>query len=84
MKPVYKKVSKLTGKGYEVYDYCGVSRVWYLNGKLHREDGPAIEWSGGNSWWYLNGKEVFCDVKYEDLKMKETQKLMKIYRILEI
>ena len=24
--------------------------------KLHREDGPAIEWSDGSKHWYLNGK----------------------------
>jgi len=24
--------------------------------KLHREDGPAIEWNDGSKWWYLNGK----------------------------
>ena len=29
---------------------------WKLNGKLHREDGPAIEYAEGNKWWYLNGK----------------------------
>ena len=29
---------------------------WYLNGKRHREDGPAIEWSDGDKEWYLNGK----------------------------
>ena len=29
---------------------------WYLNGKLHREDGPAVEWEDGDKWWYLNGK----------------------------
>jgi hypothetical protein len=32
------------------------SKHWYLNGKRHREDGPAIEWSGGGKCWYLNGK----------------------------
>jgi hypothetical protein len=32
------------------------NRVWYLNGKLHREDGPAIEYPNGDKWWYLNGK----------------------------
>jgi hypothetical protein len=30
--------------------------VWYLNGKLHREDGPAIEHSDGDKAWYLNGQ----------------------------
>ena len=29
---------------------------WRLNGKLHREDGPAIEWASGTKEWYLNGK----------------------------
>jgi hypothetical protein len=28
---------------------------WYLNGKLHREDGPAIEYADGTKEWYLNG-----------------------------
>ena len=30
------------------------SKSWYLNGKLHREDGPAIEYSSGFKAWYLN------------------------------
>ena len=25
-----------------------------LNGKLHREDGPAIEFSDGTKWWFLH------------------------------
>jgi hypothetical protein len=29
---------------------------WYLNGKLHREDGPAIEYANGDKAWRLNGK----------------------------
>jgi len=32
------------------------SKRWYLNGKLHREDGPAIEWTDGTKHWLLNGK----------------------------
>jgi len=31
---------------------------WYLNKKLHREDGPAVEHTNGNKEWYLNGYEV--------------------------
>ena len=34
------------------------TKEWYLNGKLHREDGPAIEWSDGSKSWYLNGKQL--------------------------
>ena len=32
----------------------GVSH-FYKNGKLHREDGPAIEYADGYKAWYLNG-----------------------------
>ena len=35
-------------------DSDGTKR-WYLNGKLHCEDGPAVEWLDGEKWWYLNG-----------------------------
>src|SRR5271165_5625111 len=31
-------------------------KCWYLNNQLHREDGPAIEYSNGNKYWYLNGQ----------------------------
>ena len=34
------------------------SKCWYLNGELHCEDGPAIEWPDGVKYWYLNGKEA--------------------------
>ena len=29
---------------------------WYLNGNLHRVDGPAIEYAYGRKEWWLNGK----------------------------
>jgi hypothetical protein len=29
---------------------------WYINGKLHREDGPAVESFNGDKYWYLNDK----------------------------
>ena len=36
-------------------DYIGTRR-WSLNGKLHREDGPAVEYASGDKFWYLNGR----------------------------
>ena len=33
-------------------------RFWYLNGKYHREDGPACEFSDGYKYWYLNGERL--------------------------
>jgi antitoxin component YwqK of YwqJK toxin-antitoxin module len=41
---------------YEVKVYSGGTKEWYLNGKRHREDGPAIEYYDGTKRWYLNGK----------------------------
>ena len=33
------------------------TKIWRLpNGFLHREDGPAIEYSNGDKSWYLNNK----------------------------
>ena len=34
------------------------SETWYLNGKLHREDGPAVERSNGDKEWWLNGNKL--------------------------
>ena len=29
------------------------TKFWYLNGNLHRTDGPAVEFSdGGKEWWF--------------------------------
>jgi hypothetical protein len=32
------------------------TRCWWLNGNLHREDGPACEFTNGTRWWVLNDK----------------------------
>jgi len=40
---------------YKVKVYDGRTE-WYLNGKPHREDGPAVEYTNGTKLWYLNGK----------------------------
>lgn len=38
-----------------LFEKSGV-KEWWLNGKRHREDGPAVEYSNGHKYWYLNGK----------------------------
>jgi hypothetical protein len=30
-------------------------KTWFLNGKFHREDGPAIIYPNGDKEWYING-----------------------------
>ena len=41
---------------YTVKVYADGTKRGYLNGKRHREDGPAIEYADGDKSWYLNGK----------------------------
>jgi hypothetical protein len=53
--------------GYDLipYKFTGVvtwpsgTKEWRINGKYHREDGPAIEWIDGSKEWFLNGKLVY-------------------------
>ena len=34
------------------------SKEWYLNGKQHRVDGPAIEWADGSKEWHVEGQRL--------------------------
>jgi len=52
-----------------IAEYPNGTKEWYRNGKLHREDGPAIEHSDGSKSWYLNDKLHRVDgpaVEYAD------------------
>jgi len=40
---------------YTVTVYDNGDKCWYLYGRYHREDGPAIERANGDKFWYLNG-----------------------------
>lgn len=41
---------------YEVKVYANGDKCWYLKGKRHREDGPAVESANGDKYWFLNDK----------------------------
>jgi hypothetical protein len=41
--------------GYTIKEYNG-TKEWHRNGKLHREDGPAVEFADGAKSWWLYGK----------------------------
>ena len=49
---------------YEVYINDNGSEAWYLNGKRHRENGPAIKGAYGSEEWFLNGK-IYCKVDFD-------------------
>lgn len=57
------------------------SKLWFLNGKRHREDGPAIEWFDGTQEWYLNGvklteEEFNARNKVKEVTINELEKLL--------
>ena len=37
------------------------NKLWYKEGHLHREDGPAIEWANGDKVWFIEGKRHRLD-----------------------
>lgn len=37
------------------------TRAWYLDGKFHRTDGPAVEHTDGTKHWYKDGKRHRAD-----------------------
>jgi hypothetical protein len=39
-----------------ICEYSNGDKAWYLNGQLHRDDGPAFESIYGDKHWHLNGK----------------------------
>lgn len=63
------------GKRYIVSVKENGDKFWYLNNKLHRELGPAIELATGGKVWYLDG------VKFSD--EKAFQKSLKIVKTAE-
>lgn len=58
------------------------STVYKLDGKLHRIDGPAIEWSNGDRFWFIKGRRHRTDgpaVEYAN-GTKEWYKRGKLHR----
>ena len=61
-------------KTYEVRVHGNGHKEWFLNGKLHREDGPAVEYADGRKEWHLNGKE-YSIIGFQKLSKKEKASL---------
>ena len=68
---------------YTVKVYPSGTKAWYLNGKYHREDGPAIENASGTKSWFLNGtyytEQQFNDKmnpKAKELSVEDISKLL--------
>lgn len=48
--------------------YFSGNKYWFLNGKQHRVNGPAIEYSDGHKEWLLNGELYNEKLYWEALK----------------
>jgi len=42
--------------GIEIEITSDGTKYWRINGCLHRENKPAIEYDDGTKYWYLNGR----------------------------
>jgi hypothetical protein len=40
------------------YEQVNGYKAWYVDGKFHRENGPAVIYSSGAEAFYLNGKYI--------------------------
>ncbi len=52
----YLEFKDLEDPEYLWKEWANGTKCWYLNGKLHREGGPAVESISGAKEWYLNGE----------------------------
>jgi hypothetical protein len=56
---------------------AGNDTFWYLDGKIHRTDGPAIEWPDGDKSWFLNGVSLSLNEWLDqNTYMTEEEKVM--------
>lgn len=62
---IIMKIEQLPDGGMVESNDSGI-RYWSLNGLLHREGGPAIEYNDAygfklvnNKWWFYHGDEFF-------------------------
>ena len=53
----YKNKKRHRDNDLPAVEYNTGTRMWFINGKLHREGGPAIIYPGGVKEWWINGKK---------------------------
>ena len=49
----------------ECVEYASGDKIWKVNGKFHRTDGPAIVWASGHKEWWID------DVKHTEKEFNE-------------
>jgi hypothetical protein len=83
-------------KNWLIIDEFGNDR-YYLDGRLHREDGPAIEFSNGDKHWYINdlfhredgpaieypNGDKFWYIGGQEIHCKDNEEFLRIVNLIE-
>jgi len=56
---------------------------WLQNGKLHRLNGPAVEYASGKKYWWINDKQ-YCTEEEYNKKIQELNKSSCEGKVVEI
>jgi len=48
-----------------VYETCHNTKCYKLDNKLHRTDGPAIEFKDGSKFWFINHRQ-YSEQEFND------------------
>tara|TARA_R110000851_G_scaffold113803_1_gene238636 strand:+ start:342 stop:560 length:219 start_codon:yes stop_codon:yes gene_type:complete len=51
-------------------------KFWMLHTKIHRDDGPAIEYADGYKSWWLNDNPLTFDKWLDKVNMSDEDKVM--------
>ena len=58
------------------------SERWFLDGKFHREDGPAIIWKNGDEWYFLHEVGYKKSDYYKELYKRELISKKELFIVL--
>ena len=72
------------------------NKYWWLNGKLHREEGPAVEYADGSKRWMINGEyhredgpaiesydgNKFCLYQGKEIDCKDNQEFLRMIKLM--
>jgi hypothetical protein len=57
-------------------EYKNGDKLWFIDSKLHREDGPAVILSSGLKSWYLDGIEYSEDEYKKKMRSKKLKDIL--------
>ena len=52
------------------------TKCWYVNNRLHRTDGPAVECADGSKSWYVNGKQYGTNKSFQQAANLTDEEMM--------